>query len=1095
LGISGGSVHFGTLGPFEVTVDGRPLDLGRPKQRAVLVELLIHANRVVSLDRFTESLWPDDAGGRSTRSLPVYIANLRRLVEPERPARTPPERILTRVPGYLLHVAPGEYDAADFERMAMEGNRHLADHRPRAARHLLGEALALWRGRALEEFDFAEGEARRLEALRVAATEDRIEADLALGAHTAVVPELEELVRGFGLRERLVGQLMLALYRSGRQSEALRTYTVARDLLAEEVGLEPGPELRRLEADILAQSDALEWRPPPDEGLPPLVRIEAAPAPPAPDPFVGRRAELAALDQARTRLGEGSGGIVLVSGEPGIGKTRLVREAFSHSVAGAWVVAWGCCEEGDGAPPFWPWIQVIRSLLDHPDTGTVRSALGPSAPDLVQLVPEVKRVMGEVRHAPALDPLAARHRFFEAVEGFLERLSHRVPVAVVLDDIHWADPPSVELTGHLARRIPALGALLVAIYRDVDPAPDDRLTGLLAMLARLPGRLDVSLAGLTQDEVAQFVVNQSGAEAPDGVVAAVWARAAGNPFFVGELTRLLVAEKKLTVDAASAAGVPWAVRQVVRRRVARLPAPTRRLLSVAAVAGQDFDLRAVAVAAAVELDVALDLVDVAVAAGVVREEPATAERFRFSHALVQEAIYEEANPLRRARLHGLVADALEAVGGEQAPATEVAHHLYEAVPVIGPSRAVVAAGRASAAAQAALAPDVAEDLLRRALELVATMPPGRERDHHELDIQDRLAALLSLVKGVAVPETAAAWSRATELCREVEDRHRLLRSLWGLLSYAWASGDLEAARTLGEHLLRLGEGSSEPVVTATAYLGLGSVAVCGGELVTGTQHLVAGKRLADGVPEHLLADVTFADLRVQVDSWLALARHLAGKHDDGRRLIEGALSRARTLEGPFTTAIGLAFGIFARVLGGDAPGAREVADELRAHSDLHQLADFAFHARVAQVWTVAQGDFDGPELQAMVEALPPASAAGIRPWRPLWLALIAEVWQRLGRPDEVRRVLDEAFRDVEAMGSSVATPELHRLRGLSAPGGAAEAIADLEEAVRLAAEQGAVVYLERAEAALAEAAPGKAGAGLAVARAPHEPGFRQRRAR
>ena len=131
----------------------------------------------------------------------------------------------------------------------------------------------------------------------------------------------------------------------------------------------------------------------------------------------------------------------------------------------------------------------------------------------------------------------------------------------------------------------------------------------------------------------------------------------------------------------------------------------------------------------------------------------------------------------------------------------------------------------------------------------------------------------------------------------------------------------------------------------------------------------------------------------------------------------------------------------------------------------------------------------------MVEALPPAAAAGIRPWRPLWLALIAEVWQRLGRADEVRRVLDEAFAEVEAMGSSVATPELYRLRGGSAPAGTRRRIADLEEAVRHAAEQGAVVYLERAEAALAEAAPGKAGAGPAVARAPHEPGFRQRRAR
>jgi DNA-binding SARP family transcriptional activator len=223
-----GRVHFGLLGPLEVTYDGTFLDLGRPKQRMVLAALLVHANRVVSLDRFAEVLWPAAPAGRSMGSLPVYIANLRRLLEPERPARTPPGRIVTHPPGYLLRIAPGEYDVADFEALAGQGNRHLAGGRPRAARQALGEALALWRGRAMEEFDFDGAEAARLEGLRVAALEDRIEADLDLGAHTAVVSELEALVKEHGLRERFVGLLMVALYRSGRQTEALRAYTEAR---------------------------------------------------------------------------------------------------------------------------------------------------------------------------------------------------------------------------------------------------------------------------------------------------------------------------------------------------------------------------------------------------------------------------------------------------------------------------------------------------------------------------------------------------------------------------------------------------------------------------------------------------------------------------------------------------------------------------------------------------------------------------------------------------------------------------------------------------------------------------------------------------
>jgi len=1056
-----GRLHFGLLGPLEVTYEGKRLDLGRPKQRAVLAALLIHANRVVSLDRFAEVLWPAAPAGRSMGSLPVYIANLRRLLEPERPARTPPDRIVTHPPGYLLRVASGEYDVADFEALAAQGNRHLAEGRPRAARRDLGEALALWRGGAMEEFDFDGGEAVRLEGVRVAALEDRIEADLALGAHTAVVGELEALVREHGLRERLVGLLIIALYRSGRQTEALRAYAAARSYLCEELGLEPGPELRRLESLILVQSPELDWTPPPDDVAAAIVAPPPRPeaAKPVEDLFVGRTAQLAAMDQVLARSEERAGGFVLVAGEPGIGKTRLVHEAVTAAAGRGYLVAWGRCEEGDGAPPFWPWIQLIRALLEHRDVHAVQAALRGHGAQLAQLVPEVGVLVGEP--APALDPAGARYRFFEAVGGFVEGLARHAPVVLVLDDLQWADPPSLELTVHLARGIPALNALLVATYRDVDPAPGGRLTETLAALGRLPGRLLVPLGGLTRDEVAEFMAHEAGGEVPAGVVEVVWARAAGNPFFVGELTRLLVAERRLTEEAATAA-VPWAVRQVVERRLARLPNETRHLLTVAAVAGLDFDLRVAAAAAGMELDPALDLIDLAVAAGVVREQPAAAERFVFSHALVQETVYAEASRLRRARLHAQVAEALEKVSGDRAAATEVARHLYEAVPITGPDRAVAAAVRASAAAQAALAYEVAEGHLRRALDLVAMMPAGRDRDVQELEVQEQLAGLLTLVKGVAVSDTAAAWARATELSREVGDRRRLLPSLWGLLSYAWASGDLAGARALGEHLLRLGHDASEPVVTAAAHLGLGSVALCCGDLEEGVRHLSAGKELADAATEDTLAHVTHADLRVQVDSWLAMACHLQGGHVEGHRLTEAFLHRARALGDPFTVAIGLAFAVFARVLSGAVTDVGHLAEELLAHSRAHHLADFAFHAKVAQVWTAAHRAGYVAQLGAMLEQLPPAATASIRPWRPFWLGLEAVVWQRVGRADRAEQAVDEALREVDVMGSSFCEAELLRLRGeLHADR------ADIDEAVRRAGEQGTVVYRERAVAAAA----------------------------
>ena len=1065
------TLHFGILGPFEVFDDDRPIDLGRPKQRAVLATLLIHANTVVSLDRFSDVLWPDVTVVRSAGSLPVYIANLRRLLEPDRPPRTAPERILTRAPGYLIRVAAGEYDGADFERLAADGSRHLVEGRPRAGRRVLGDALSLWRGRALEEFDVFELEAARLEALRVAVTEDRLVADLTLGAHAAVVAELEGLVHEHGFRERLVELLMLALYRSGRQAEALRAFTSARVRLGEALGLEAGPALRRLEADILAQSPALDWRPPPPEGVAPEMVVDLTSPPAAPPPlFVGRAAELVAVDGALAREANPHAALVLVRGEPGIGKTRLVEEAVARAASRSCVVAWGRCDEGDAAPPFWPWIQVIRSFLEQ-GTDAVRTALAPHAAEIGQLVPGVKELSEEVVPPQPLDPASARYRFFDAVAGFLTRLSQHQIVAVVLDDLHWADPPSLQLTGHVARRLSGSKVRLVVTYRDVDPAPEAALREVLALLARLPGRVDLSLQGWTQEEVAQFVAHEAGAEPSAGMLAAVWDRAGGNPFFVGELTRLLVAEKALTAEAATSAGVPWAVRQVVGRRMERLPEATRKLLVVAAVAGREFDLRVVAHAAEVNLDEALDLVDVAVAAGMVMQLPTAIERFQFSHALVQQTIYQDLTRLRRARLHGLVAEALEDTDRDQAPAIEVAHHLNEAVTVTGPLRAIVAAGEASAAAQAALAYDVAEGHLRRALVLVATLPAGRERDRHDLDVTVQLATLLSVVKGIAVPETASAWGRAMELCRAVEDQRRLLLSLWGLLTFAWASGDMDAARALAEHILQLGRSSSDPAVAATAHLGLGLVAVCRGDVVKGSAHLRDGKALADAVAEEVLAGVTFGDLRVQVDSWLSMAQHLEGDHEEGRRLVDAAVKRARALGCPMGIATTLTFAVCSRVLTGEVGEAQRVAEELIRETDRLQLADFTYHGRVVRAWAAAHRESPESEVLALLDDVPSALTAGIRPWHPFWSLLTAEAWQRIGRLEEARRLVDDAQSEIDAMGSSFSVAEVCRLRSellvAMEPERGAEALDHLHEAVRQAGVQGAAVYRDRASSSVA----------------------------
>lgn len=257
-------MEFRILGPLEVVVDDRPLALGGSKQRTVLAALLLHANRVVSSDRLIEELWNSRPPQRALNTLQSYVSHLRGVLEPKRAPRASPEMLVTRAPGYLLRVTPDQVDAARFERLFEEGSAALEADDPGVAATKLRAGLALWRGQALAEFTdavFARGEIARLEELRLVGVETRVAADLALGRHAELVGELEALIGEHPLRERLRGQLMLALYRSGRQADALRVYRDARALLADDLGIEPSADLQRLQEAILLQKPELDWAP------------------------------------------------------------------------------------------------------------------------------------------------------------------------------------------------------------------------------------------------------------------------------------------------------------------------------------------------------------------------------------------------------------------------------------------------------------------------------------------------------------------------------------------------------------------------------------------------------------------------------------------------------------------------------------------------------------------------------------------------------------------------------------------------------------------------------------------------------------------
>jgi DNA-binding CsgD family transcriptional regulator len=530
-------------------------------------------------------------------------------------------------------------------------------------------------------------------------------------------------------------------------------------------------------------------------------------------PFVGREAELAALTADLAAAVGGHGRVVLVAGEPGIGKTRLAEELAAQATACGALVLWGRCWEGEGAPAFWPWIQVVRAYLQTVDPTALRSEMGAGAADIAQLVPSIRDRLPGLPTSPPVEPEAARFQLFDSLAGFLRAAAARRPLLLVFDDLHWADAPSLALLRFVGRELEGAGLLVVGLYRHTEVDPGHPLLVTLADLTRGQHHRRLLLAGLDQGEVASFVALVAGVEPSSALAAAVHQRTDGNPFFVTEVVRLLAGEGRLDAAGTSllmlATSLPEGVKAVVAERLGRLSDDCRRVLEVAAVVGRDFELRVLQSASGLDGDRLLELVEEAEAARVVAAVPGGLGRWRFAHALVREVLYEGLPAARRIRLHGRVGEALEAVYvADPGPhLAELAHHFVAAAPggqaIVG--RAVRVAAAAGRRALEVLAWEEAAELFERALAALELA--------EQPDPQQRCQLLLALgearMAASDVGAARAAYQQAGELARRIGFPEALARAGLGL-GLEFTSGIVDPAEVelLEEALEVLGEADS-----------------------------------------------------------------------------------------------------------------------------------------------------------------------------------------------------------------------------------------------------------------------------------------------
>lgn len=740
--------RFGILGPLQVrSAEGRPVALGGPRARQLLALLLLRRDRPLSSEVLVTAMWGESPSEGAATTLRTHVAAVRRVLA----AAGADGALVTRAGGYALVLDRTDLDAEVFEDLVDRGQEAIGMGEPARAAALLRDALAMWRGDVLSDLgppDFAETTVARLGELRVVAEETAMAAALELGQHRDIVGRLQELVAAHPYHERLCGLLVLALYRSGRQVDALAAYAATKQRLGDELGIDPSPDLQALETAVLRQDPAL-LGPVDDtmsarEAAPSVAPGPRASVPRPPSdavfaalrrsPMVGRDSALATTAAAWQEVRDGERGLLALGGPAGMGKSRLAAELAHLATGDGATVLVGRCDE---TVPYAALSSALggstaaQRLASAAPTG-VRARLHPLLP--FDLDAGVDRARGADP-----DQLAGLAR---AVEWLLAALAREGPLLLVVEDAERLTEEESGLLAVLVTRLPER-SLVVVCFRDPPGSRHVPLAGLLGRGGVYEMTRLVSLSALGREDLGELVtsLHVGGDDAQPALVDALWERTGGNPFFAREVLRGLgpddLRSGRLGED------LPTGLRGVLRHRLSQLSDETRAALAAAAVLGREVELARLGHVLEEREERVVEALQRAVGSGfLVEAGQSWAGGYAFQHDLMREAVYAEVPLPRRQRLHHRAVDAVLGAHPADADVIAAAGHALEAGPAADPSEAAALVDRAVHVAAAGFGFDVAVRLAEARLGLLHRAATPAEQAAAHVDV-----ALLRLRAG------------------------------------------------------------------------------------------------------------------------------------------------------------------------------------------------------------------------------------------------------------------------------------------------------------------------------------------------------------
>ena len=972
-----GVVDYLLLGPMAAERGGAPLILGGFRQRAVLAVLLLAADRAVDIDTLIEQVWDGAPPPKPISSLRAYVANLRRILADDDRG----DRLVTDARGYRLQLGSDRLDTREFETQIGHGKRLLDAGDAAEAGRMLEGALHHWRGGALTDFrdqPFANHEIHRLEALRADAVEACFDAGLQQGRDVELIAGLEAAVAESPMRERLWGQLMLAMYRAGRRTDALSAFERLQAVLDTELGVRPGLTLERLAAEIRNESPDLKWQPP--------VSPTAALVRSTNKSLYGRTRELGRLRDTLTAAADGRGSVAVLTGDSGVGKTALAAEAADLAEDLGMTTVWAGHSAGVRTSPAWAWTQVLRGIA----AGRPRVAVVPVS-DKTDAPPEVM--------ANAVAEMVGRR-----------------PTLIVLDDLHRADRFTRDVLELLASSVQRMPLTVLATWQDggVDRPVRER------EFDRLLSRCEVTsmrLRGIDRDATAALIENVTGVTPTAQFVETVEMRTGGNPFYIKELTRLLRDNGRLDGSTVAIAGddVPDAVTGVIRRRMAGLPRATRSMLLVAALLGAEFLSVGLSAVLGVPVSEVAANLEPALRSGLIGDLAGQPGGYRFSHGLVRDAIAAQLTGIARAAMH---ADIARAYAGRDFTAAEDSYngadHAWRAGSELDVDTALALHDRALTAGWERSAYREVADLCVHALDVCARLDADDSRCDREAHLWLQLASVEAVTAGQNSDEVKTALARASEIGSRTgqfttEAAFRCLE--------ACSSGRYHEAAILADGLVALYQSSGDAIAGSAGYYLRGLVEFARGHIdtcIATLQILVTDVPVVDWQRHGHLA--AFDVRGYGVAAW---AYSMRGDLASARTSVEQGIAVAHSRNDVFGLAILRTSQFQLDAIGGQHSVTAQLAD--KAFAELTELGihQLAATARIIGGWARAMGP-DGVDTSGEVrQAIATHAQDGTRIFLPLYYQLLSDIEAAHGDKDAARLALETAEAIAVATGERV----------------------------------------------------------------------------